>query len=221
MLVHVPWNLSGTTILDVRKRWHLQTGGLSRHGQFVWNPVVDRNWKMFFPDRVVFPEGVVSDRLTVHFVIVSKGWSHPSRAISYFSVLMYMPCEIKKKCRNSIRVLRNWSMILFLDGLKEYKAVTLSAAIWHPYEVPIDCYTDLIVVSWNSAARKSCVRQQDTFLWFDIPIYMYSETRERRCPAKRMTSKRRPLTKNSSLTLSNILLSMGHLFTKTTLPCWG
>ena len=47
------------TILDVEK------SGLSRQVQFTWNPTIDgifRNWKMVFPDRVVFAEGVVSDR---------------------------------------------------------------------------------------------------------------------------------------------------------------
>ena len=56
-----------------------QTGGHSRQVQFAWNSIVakkSRNWEMVFPDRVVFPEGIVPDR--------------------FDCILLPTPCEIYK-----------------------------------------------------------------------------------------------------------------------------
>ena len=50
--------LLGTTTLDVEKKLSFQTGGLFRQVQSAWKPIVE----MVFPDRAVFPEGIVPGR---------------------------------------------------------------------------------------------------------------------------------------------------------------
>ena len=42
VLASVQSNLSGTTTLNVKKKWSFQTGVRSRKVQFAWNPLADR-----------------------------------------------------------------------------------------------------------------------------------------------------------------------------------
>ena len=61
------------TALNVKKKCFLHTGGRSRQVQFVWNPMVDRNFHKLengLTNRVVLPEGVVPERFYCMLQIV-------------------------------------------------------------------------------------------------------------------------------------------------------
>ena len=57
--------------------------GLSRQVQWGWNATVDRNftdWKLVFPGRVVFPEGVIPDRFDcIMYMHDFAGWHRIGR----------------------------------------------------------------------------------------------------------------------------------------------
>ncbi len=44
-IFNIQVNLSGTTTLDVKKRWSFQTGGYFREVRFAWNPMVGRHFQ--------------------------------------------------------------------------------------------------------------------------------------------------------------------------------
>ena len=54
----IKWNLSGTTPPDVKKKWSLQTGALSRQVRFPWDPMVNGNFHKMKND--LFKQGGLS-----------------------------------------------------------------------------------------------------------------------------------------------------------------